>query len=201
MKHFLNRKQLIIVGIMLLLALLGGIAYYSCVITEEEITPVFSGVSEIICSVSDGQSHTQTFIAPENNMLKTTVRLAYENGKPESGELVFTLKDQSGAMAGEIVIDTAGTRNNSPVAIAFDMQKDSKGKEYTLILATRGIAEATPVSLRGETTDGVANAFLSTTNEKYRYPASFLIIMLVAAVGLLPALAVGKNKKEAKACE
>lgn len=191
MKNCLNRKQLIIGGAIFLAMLLGIVVYFACVVADEEVVPVYGSVTEAVCSVSEGESYTQGFTATENNATKVTVRMSFEDGKPESGEIILAVKDESGTVVGENIVDVSTIRAASALAVAFDMEKQSKGKAYEVVLSTRGIGEETPVSLMGE----APNAFLSVSYVRYRHPVYFLVIMLVVAVGLLPALVVGKNKK------
>ena len=196
MKGLLNKKQLIICGVILLVIFVGVAAFFLCQVEDESTILVYNGASETVAALSDGESFSQRFTSPNNGLVKINVRIAIENGKPENGEVLFTLRDGNGDVVGEQATDVSRLRSNGPVLMAFDEQKESEGETYELTVATDGIASESALSLMGETQGDTVNAFLSAIYTHHYLPTYFLVIMLVIGICLVPAFTVGKNTKE-----
>jgi|GEM_PF-6147624 len=197
MKGLLNKKKQLIIGSAILLMIFVGVAaFFLCRVEDEGTILVYNGASETVAAISDGESFSQRFTSPNNGLIKINVRIAIENGKPENGEVLFTLRDGNGDVVGEQATDVSRLRSNGPVLMAFDEQKKSEGETYELTVATDGIASESALSLLGEIQGDTVNAFLSAIYALHYPPTYFLVIMLVIGICLVPAFTVGKNTKE-----
>ncbi len=194
MNVFFSRKRVILLAVMLVLVLIGLMAYFGNVIAKEEIAPLFNDATQEMDVLADGQSCFQEFVSPESNMDKITVRVAFGNETPESGELLFKLSEKDGPLVFEQAVDLSDVRNNAPLAVAFEEQKQSLNKAYLLEITAKGLGEEAPVTLMGGEQDGEKVLFLSVGYITYKYPVYFLISMLILAVCLAPGLVANGTK-------
>lgn len=204
-----GKTHIVLLSAMLALVLLAVTAYFAGALQEEKTAALSVGASWEAGILSDGQSMTQVFTMPQDNLFKLTLRAAFKNGKPETGTLAFILKDAQGGEVFAQTLDVTQMRNNAPFALTFDSRSVAEGQDYSLSITAQDVPSQTPVSLMGTDAETIGTLtlpdgtradmgalFLSLTGHTTTHPIWFTVVLIILAVCLLPALIVAGNKKE-----
>lgn len=207
--HQSSRKTLVALAIAFgMLVVLGIVVTAVTEVENVQVTPLAISVSDEVASISDGQTITQGFTMPQDNMIGLTVRPAFLQGKPNDGLLTITLCDSENHVIYESDVNVADMRGNAPLSISFD-KLQSRNQSYRIALSAKGISPENPITLMGgsdtilgtltlaDGTESTAQSlFLSAENNIYSRAVNVAIVIWLFAIALIPAMVLcGTGKK------
>ncbi len=197
-----------VAAVCLLMLIGAAVVYLTCIVKTTEAHPIAIDASENVAIISDGQGFSQQFTSPVDHLTGVTVRASLPGGKPETGEIVFALRDEQENIIAQQAFEAAKIRSNAPMNIAFPEYEQAQGKAFTLEIQGTELAGDTPVGFRGGNEgigimtlpDGSAvedrALSLTVTSISYTYSVWFVVAAIMVVSALLPVLAVCANGKE-----